>query len=304
MSLFDPTEPDDPRDRPRDPAGTQPKVDPQTLKLEDYRWVEPTGAQVDDELEDAIEDFEEESAASGPAQTPRFQFLWGALLAIGVIAVAGLVAVIVAGKDDPPVKVAWSDWQPTTGANPLTEIINHVGPGYRGADGLQLAAITGSQLAYQGQLAQPIVAEPNGAVATISGVTVGYTLCGRGANCTFPGKPTTTRALLVHREALELALYTLHYVTDADNVAVILPKRTDKPDDDPATLFFSRGTLAPELARPVRETLSAITPTLKTVATSPDAALVTALAGRSLFVSHFTSNEISQPLFILDPVTG
>jgi hypothetical protein len=302
MSLFDPTDPVDPRDRPRDPAGTRPKVDPQTLKLDGYAWIEPTPAEVDDELADAIEDLEDEVAPSGPAQTPRFQFLWGALLAIGVIAVAGLVAVIVTGKDDAPPAVAWSEWQPRAGANPLTEIINHVGPEYRGEDGTQLAGITGSQLAYQNQPAQPMLSSPDGSVATIPGVTVGYTLCGKGLDCAFPGKPTTTRGLLVGREALELALYTLHYVKEADNVAVILPKA--KGATQASAFFFSRGTLAHELDQPILGTLSAITPTLKTVTTSPDATVVSTVTEASLYVGHFTTNEITQPLFILEPVGG
>lgn len=306
MSLFDRP---DPRERPRDPAGTQPKVDPETLRLGGYRF-DPPRVEVDDELEGAIDRLEElEEEEPGPdgipaavPQNARFQFLWGALLAVGVIAIAGVVAVIVAGKHHDTPKVAWSAWQPGQ-TDPLSDIASFVGREYRQNDGKQLALITGSQLSYESQLATPVLADPkSGDVSAIPGITVGYTLCGSATDCMFPGTPSLTRGLYVHREALELALYTLHYVKDADNVAVLLPKTKGKSTT--TTLFFSRGSLAQELAQPVVKTLSAITPTLKTVTTSPDAKLVGDLTGPSIFVGHFMTNQTAQLLLVLEPVTG
>jgi hypothetical protein len=300
MSLFDS---DDPRDRPRDPAGTQPKVDPETLHLDADR-PDPSREQVDAELGEAIdrlEELEDEAKGAEPAPTTaRFQFLWGALLAVGLIAVAGVVVVLVAGREEDAPKVAWSAWAPAAG-DPLGQIAEHVGPQYRLADGTQLALITGSQLAYESQLATPVLADRTGSVSAIPGITVGYTLCGSGPGCTFPGKPTKTRGLLVRREALELAMYTLHYVQEADNVAVLLPKAKGKKTT--TTLFFSRSGLARELAQPVLRTLSAITPTLKDVAASPDSKLVDALTYPA-FDGHFTTNQTAQLLLVLEPQGG
>jgi hypothetical protein len=300
MSLFDS---DDPRDRPRDPAGTQPKVDPQTLRLSDDADHAPR-RHVDDELEGAIDRLEElDDEAAEPETIPttaRFQFLWGALLAIGVIAVAGVVAVLIAGRDTPPPKVVWSAWAPA-GADRLSEIAAYVGPQYRLADGTQLALITGSQLAYESQLATPVLAGPTGSVSAIPGVTVGYTLCGSGPSCALAGKATVPRGFMLRREALQLALYTLHYVDQVDNVAVLLPKA--KGAKTTTTLFFSRADVAPQLVRPVSRTLSAKTPTPATVMSLRDHTIVDHLT-YPMFDGHFTTNQTAQLLLVLEPQKG
>jgi hypothetical protein len=312
MSLFDDGNPD-PRDRPRDPAGTQPKVDPDSLHLREYRYA-PSEAQVDGELEEAIGRLDElddaEPGRTGVpvpmAQSPRFQFLWGALLAVGVIAIAGVVVALVKGGDDDSTpKVAWSAWAPTS-ADAIGEIAAHVGPEYR-AGKQQLALVTGGPLVFDNQAATPVVKDPaTGNVAQVPGATAMYTLCGTGALCAFAPKLTGdasyTRGMLVRREALELALYTLHYVTQAENVAVLLP--IAKGATTTTTLFFTRHSLAPQLAAPVTASLSATTPTLATIKQSPDYDSVGAVTFDALFDASFETSSVIPPVLVMAPHGG
>ena len=71
-----------------------------------------------------------------------------------------------------------------------------------------------------------------------------YTLCGLGAACSIAeGKPTVARGALLRREALELALYTFHYIDGIDSVLVLLPPRPT--DRRPRRSSSSAATFAP-----------------------------------------------------------
>ncbi len=103
---------DDPRDRPADPAGTKPKVDPSSLVAERGLPVPATAVELDgpdllpagDEphqlLPERLARAGAPALAGGPVPTPhaaRFQFLRGGLIALGLAAVAGIVVIAVAG---------------------------------------------------------------------------------------------------------------------------------------------------------------------------------------------------------------
>src|SRR5439155_15396556 len=154
------TERPDPRDRPPDPAGTQPKVDPESLRPEHVDAID-------------AEAFEERQPQLGPGDgmalvpgapkpagavvaapiprdtqhTPRFQFLFGALLAVGAVALAAAVAIALRPEPqtiDPA--AGWSPWRPGS-STPITQIADHVSREYRLPNGHQLVLVTPAPLA-------------------------------------------------------------------------------------------------------------------------------------------------------------
>jgi hypothetical protein len=310
MSLFDS---EDPRDRPRDPAGTQPKVDPETLRLGGYRY-DPPRAQVDEELEGAIDRLDElEDETPGPGgipvetgQTPRFQFLLGALLAVGAIAVAGVVAVLVAGGGSKDDSVTWSAWKPSgSGVTALQEIANHVAPEYRMPDGTQFVQATGGPLQFQ-SIPTELIAPPtptSDAQQLIGGNTAMFALCGSATDgqCGIPGTPSTERGVLLHREAIELALYSFRYVKGVDQVVILLPPATGQPSPDRAMLFH-RSQLKAQIERPLKETLAPKQLDPAAAAQQPDVKLVNLLTDATLYGRSLSQAQDSTVLLVLAPL--
>ena len=71
-----------------------------------------------------------------------------------------------------------------------------------------------------------------------------YQLCGLGPNCAIDrGKPSTERVLLLRREALELALYSLPLPQDVKQVVVLIPPRPGKAQT--VALYFRRDDVRP-----------------------------------------------------------
>jgi hypothetical protein len=260
--------------RPDDPAGTRPKVDPESLHAPqppaDLPWAERED-RAESGLENAIERLEEVHVELEPGESQhigRFQFLLGGLIAVGVIALAAIVIVIVAGRTDQP-DTTWSAWHPS-GDDPLQQIADHVGATYRLDEGDQLATVTGGPLEVGTDSKVPARVVAGNQV--LGGKTALFTLCGDGKSCSITGKPTNERGLLVRREALELALYAMHY-TDADQVVVMIPPPAELPTFDRA-VFLRRSDLENLLDQPLRDTLPAPTPKPKSVTTSPRISLV------------------------------
>jgi hypothetical protein len=314
----------DPRTRPDDPAGTKPKVDPDSL-LPAVR--EPLlSTDPDDEVVDGDLLPEPVGAASAPAaagalpdspHAPRFQFLLGAFFALGLAAVAALVAVAVQGKQH--ADTSWSVWHPSGNDSP-SQIAAHVSREYHLGTGEQLVAVTGGPLEVAGlpltiALRQP--ATQGGNISLINGKSVLYRLCGLGRNCSIPiGKPSVERHLLLRREALELALYTFHY-TNADNVVAFLPPATIKPvatatatakPAKPQTvteaIFLRRSDVDPQLGQPLSATLTRTTPLPTTVTSSPDADFVERVTTARLFDFSLTqANQDNRAFLVLQPLS-
>ena len=225
----------DPRDRPPDPAGTQPKVDPDSL-LPSRReatqvpllgapsaWPSPP---TPGEAVVKADPPGELDAALPPSQhAPRFQFLLGALAAIAAAAAAIAVAVIASPKPAPP--PAWSNWQPISGdVDPAQQIADHVAPEYRLDSGHQLVSVQGGPLSIAGQPAELALRTSGSPPSLLPGNGVVYQLCGAGPSCSISeGVASEQRLLLLEREALELALYTFRYVNGAAEVVVIVPPK-------------------------------------------------------------------------------
>jgi hypothetical protein len=288
---------DDPRARPPDPAGTRPKYDPESLLPTNPEPLLSPAIDSTAEDEDADEEhlslLPERIAAAGamasaprddqPPHAPKFQFLLGALVALGMAAIAIVVAVAASGPSaSGPTGPRWSIWQPNGKTPVADQIAQHVGREYRLASGHQLVFVTGgapevAQLPVTFVLQQAVT--QGGDYVPIDGKGALYRFCGFGPKCSITeGKPSTRRGLLLRREALELALYTFRY-TDVENVVVLFPpalaKNPTKTPDPSLAVYLRREDLGTELSQPLSETLTAKkVPKPATVLRSPDAGFV------------------------------
>jgi hypothetical protein len=276
--------------RPWDPAGTQPKHDPDALLPDASEPLLPPDAEVVES--DAVDDDggdllpERRPGAAAPAvavakgsssYSPRFQFLTGALVAVGIAALVGIVVLIVAPSTrtpDPP----WSPWKPTSaGVAGASQIAEHVAPEYM-ESGKQLVKIDANDLSVQGvpiTVALQTAPDKGGRVQIHNEKGLVYQLCGLSlaSSCAIDqGKPSKERTLLLRRAALELALYSFRYLDDVKQVVVLTPPV--KGNVPTQALYFQRDQVRDELSRPLTSSLVPRTPTVETVKVSPDAPLV------------------------------
>jgi hypothetical protein len=330
------------RERPPDLVGTRPEWDPTTLvptetpRAATGRLWAPAAKGDTEVIDGGVEVTAGEDAPPTEAAptysrySARFQFLFGALIAVGAAAIALLVAVAVGGQDDSAVAPrntapAWSVWQPTgSGVDAVEEIATHVGKQYRLPSGKQLVIVTGGPMEFADFPATIAVQQPvaqGGGIDLIEGSTALYRLCGTNArtgsrtlDCTISGKPSIDRMLLLRREALELALYSFRYVGVSEAV-VLLPPAVLKPLDGSATvtttrsspqaLLFRRGDpdVQSAIGQPLRLTLTARTPTVAGVRRSRDSQFVSALTAARFYSSRFSyANQDARAFLLLDPL--
>jgi hypothetical protein len=236
-----------------------------------------------------------EPAATGPSPfRSRFGFLWGALAGIVVCVGAVTVGLAATAGDDggPELAENWSAWKPNTSRmiDGAADIAAHVGRQYKFESGDQLVAVRSGEIAIGGTPLGVAVRPKGGDLQTLEGDGLLYVLSGLGPDGRVSGKATRERGRLLMREALELSLYSFRYLDDVTMVAVMLPP----PGNDgskPATaanqtraIFYRPGDLLPELQVPLSKTLSADTPTAKTIP-KPEAARIDSLALRNLFLA-------------------
>jgi hypothetical protein len=321
MSEQDPRD-RDPRERPPDPAGTRPRHDPESLlpaTREPLLTDEILEADIVDDREATNDDLlpiRRRSAVPGepvaPAKhsqfAPRFHFLTGALVAVGLAALAGLVLFIaLPGTGGTGSGGKWSSWTPTSGGtNGAEQIAQHVGVQYKLPDGHQIVDVGVSGLEIQGvPLAVAVRKDPaqGGDIKVFDDGGVIYHLCGLGPSCSIAtGKPSVQRGLLLRREALELALYSFRYLGDVHQVVVFMPPVKGKTPSQ--ALFFREGDVAKELDRPLTASLSPHVPSVSDVTVSPDARLVDQITATKTFDFSLTGDQTSQRGFIvLDPPT-
>lgn len=247
----------DPRLRPPDPAGTQPKHDPASLLPQHSLattaatlWAPPaTGSGDQEHGEPALLPHRADEAATAPPQdaptqepeysrySHRVQFALGALLAIGIAGIVLLVAAVVGNNDSsddrtaaqPSTVRAWSSWRPASGAGVAAaqEIADHVAKQYRLPSGHELVGVTGGALAFGNLPATIAIQQPvamGGNVDFVDGSAVLFRMCAIGTkSCAIgEGRPSTERQLLLQREALELALYGFRYL-GVEEAVVLLP---------------------------------------------------------------------------------
>jgi hypothetical protein len=141
-------------------------------------------------------------------------------------------------------------------------------------------------------------------------------------NCSIGiGTPSTAR-LLLRREALELALYTLKYISATDNVVAILPpgrtqqtsaltksppstvagsSSTTKPVD--VAVLFGRQELSFLLNHPLAASLpEQVPPLVSQIASAPEAGLVSQVTGNGLFSERLEQAQDGSSLIVLDPL--
>jgi len=211
----------------------------------------------------------------------KFRLSYALLAGCGIAAV--IVAVVFAFAGKPPKPPAWSKWKPTeSGTAALSQIANHVEPGYRLPTGEQLVAISGGPAEIAGLPVHIVLVRAPSEFALADGNSALFTLSGLGKNgsITF-GKPSVARTLLLQREALELALYTFRYVGDIDQVVVILPPApTRKPSQ---AMYFRKSDVKPQLERPLRATLSAKPPSIPALRGGPARDYLLRITNRELY---------------------
>jgi hypothetical protein len=192
--------------------------------------------------------------AQGPPPAPsefrnRFGFLLGALGGVFIAAALVLVVVVTTGHGngaDEGLAPNWSAWQPsdTSLEGGAAQIATKVGAEYRHPDGKQLALVTGAPLD-----ANVALRAASGTITLIDDPGVLYRLDGLGPNGSIlGGKASAERLKLVHREALELALYTFRYLPDVKQVVTLLPSPPPTPEEIKATNAAKTATLVAQEA--------------------------------------------------------
>jgi hypothetical protein len=255
---------------------------------------------------------------------PRFQFLFGALGALGVAAVILTAAVLSAPAPAP--SIPWTSWKLTeNGVDPAQQIAERVGPQYKLPNGHELVSVIGGPQAVGGQPVVVALRSSGSEPAPLPSNGVFYQLCGTGPSCSIPGKASVQRGLLVRREALELALYTFHYIGEASQVIVTSPppapssKKTGASStvskttstlssastQIPSHVFLFRpANLSAELSKPLVATLPANAPAVSTMDDSPGAELVNRLTLNATYDSTLTQQESTLVMLLQSPSLG
>ena len=239
---------------------------------------------------------------------------------LAIVAGAGVGALLVlVGRGSPAPSPAWSAWEPTgSAARRLAQIGDHVGDEYRLPSGKALVAVTyaggpvvtgpdGSSFQVRAIAVQPDTTGGRAEADDINTVnaagTVMYTLCGLGSSCSIAeGKATVERGQLLRREALELALYSFHYLDGADSVLVLLPPRAD--GKAATAVFLEKGDVRPELGQPLDQTLTApLTPGVGEI--QPDEQRVVERTTRSrLYEYSYLQAQDGSPVMVLTPAVS
>ncbi len=257
----------------------------------------------------------EPGATSAPAATTappvrhakRFNVFMGALifLAVGSLALAAFFAAT--SGDKAAEESSWSAFKPSSDGvdSGARQIAEHVGRQYRLPTGEQLVLVTGGPMELQ-ELPMKIAVRESvadgGDIEVLDGKGVLYRMCGLGEKCAIAkGKPTAERALLLRREALELALYSFHDLDDIDHVVVFMPPA--KGEDPSVALHFRRGEVAGQLAQPLRATLPLPVPNPDTITTAPGIPFIERITITNLFkFSLTTGNQDANVFLVLDPL--
>ena len=285
-----------------------------------------------DELElTPLSDFDAPAIATDasklkPLPSPHahmFRLTLALLSIVGIVAIAVAVIAVSDHTSQSTGSGNWSAWSPTEqGSAGVQQIASFVAPFYRISDSQQLNVISPLSLTSETAAGTTtgkgltIAINPNGSSSTsslevLNGETVAYNICGLGASdCELSGTASINRMLLLRREALELALYTLKYITSSQNVLVVLPPGhtvTTSGKETPVTVavLFDRTELAPLLKHPLSESLQADPPEVSQLTSwskSEEAGFVDEVTARGLFSSQVESEQEGGNLLVLSPL--
>jgi hypothetical protein len=255
-----------------------------------------------------------ESARS--PHSPKFRLAVAVLIGAAIVSLAAAVLLSSDGKTKAAPAAFWSTFQPAdAGLAGAQEIADYLAPFYRATPADQLALVKAENLDDPSNPLAIVIPSTGGSLQVLSPTsTVAYELCGIGtSNCSIGvGTPSTDRLLLLRREALELALYTLKYIPSAQTVLAILPPgrqtctgicSTPNPTAKPINLAvgFDRAALQPLLNQPIDETLPSPPPTVNQMASAPEAQLVSELTSRGLFTEQSEQAQDGTNLIVLNP---
>src|SRR5262249_50934067 len=191
----------------------------------------------------------------------QFRFVYAVLALLVGAAVGGFIVLSGHNGSNGP---AWSAWKPSGSANQeMNDIARFGGAQYRLEDGSKLVKVDVSSPPSFQQVPLPVKymviqtgSTSTNVVALHADHTVAYDLCGNGRSCSIGfGTPTVERGQLIRREALELALYTLKYVSGVDSVVAVLPPKAGSKGRFAA--FFTKKSLESALDAPLASTLAA-----------------------------------------------
>ena len=237
----------------------------------------------------------------------RFRLFTGVLvfLAAGALGLAAFFA-LTSGDEDASGS-RWAAFKPTSDGldSGARQIADYVGRQYRLPTGEQIVAVTGGPLELQDLPMKIAIRESpadGGDIKLLEGDGVLYRMCGLGPKCSIAkGRPTPERALLLRRQALELALYSFHDLKDVEHVVVFMPP--PKGEDPSVALHFGRDDVAGQLARPLRATLPPPVPNPDTITTAPSTPFIERLTFANLFkFSLTTGNQDANVFLVLDPL--
>lgn len=257
----------------------------------------------------------------------RFRVAVAVLGGIAVLAVVLAVAIAIRGGHSSTTSSSnWSTWSPAdSGSSGVEEIADYVAPFYRLTASKQLDVIspieltdsddagevTGSGLTVAVNTA---TSSSSQSLSLLSGKTVAYNICGTGkSNCALAGTPSPNRLLLLRREALELALYTLKYINGTENVVVVLPPGrastgtttdSEAKSTKPVTVvaLFDRTELQPLLNVPLDDSLATYPPSLSELSawsTTDEAELVSEATAHGLFSEQIESEQEGGTMLVL-----
>jgi hypothetical protein len=216
--------------------------------------------------------------AHASAYYTRFSLAYALLAMLAIGAVAALVLILVHLHKSRP--AAWSTFVPTGSALAMErQIATRVSSEYKASTASRLVTVFPGPLdaprivqTASGQ--QQSVAVPITLIAVQPDVstgqheegqftfyhpesTVAYNMCGFAdtqQNCGVSTASGASATPLLHREALELALYTLKYVPGTNAVITFLPPPAN-PNVAPTAVFLSRQDLQANLHLPLVRTL-------------------------------------------------
>jgi hypothetical protein len=241
----------------------------------------------------------------------RFQFFTGALVFCAVAALALAFVFAATSGNRTAAADTWSPFKPSSDGLDTAprEIAGYVGRQYRLPTGEQIVAVTGGPLEYtveQQALPMKIAMRESladgGDITILDGKGVLYRMCGLSDKCSIgAGKASAERTLLLRREALELALYSFHYLDDIEHVVVFIPP--PKGGAAPFALHFERDDVAGQLARPLRVTLPTPVPNPDTITIAPNTPAIRQLTYANLFKFSLTvGNQDTNVFLVLDPL--
>jgi hypothetical protein len=249
------------------------------------------------------------SLRRGRAYARRFGLLYAALIVVGGVALGGAVAV--ATRPAPPKPAPWSTWQPTghNEADIVRQIAAHAAKAYTLPNGRPLTVVRGVMPLSFGSVAPELVLHDPTSVAAqqgfalLPGRTAEFEVCGtdKKGDCAIPASrvPPGFSGPLTRRQALDIAVTTLKYAPNVENVVVIMPNVI--PHQKVRVLVLRRQDARTFLDHP----LSSILPGKSTRLSALDAEQIAIRTDRFLFHYRVAGpTQSGQYAFVIDPVSN